>query len=210
MLVTLSVEDADNHGAFGVRQAVRGCASVADADTISVRSTSSSCRRAAAPGVRRLRDNSNLNNTNTADTSSLVTPGLNKWKGSMNGKTTLIWYAYMNVPRFEMFYDGSFGSLLLFAVRYEGLASPASGMNGQSRAIATVAGDLHEYSEYSRCRAWLISTATTTSNVQPALQPAPEPFLAHTNAEPTHNAAAHNPLLSLLHRHSSHQPRHPR
>ncbi|KAF2350979.1 MDN2-binding protein C-terminal domain [Trinorchestia longiramus] len=51
----ISVEDADNHGASGVRQAVRGCASVADADTISVRSTSSSCRRAAAPaaGVRR-------------------------------------------------------------------------------------------------------------------------------------------------------------
>ncbi|KAF2347756.1 hypothetical protein FHG87_021490 [Trinorchestia longiramus] len=35
---------------------------------------------------------------------------------NMNGKTTLIWYASKNLPRLEMFYDGSFGSQLLFAV----------------------------------------------------------------------------------------------
>ncbi|KAF2355832.1 hypothetical protein FHG87_013414, partial [Trinorchestia longiramus] len=48
--------------------------------------------------------------------------GLNKWKHSMNGKTTLIWYASKNVPRFEMFYDGSFGSQLLFAIRCKALS----------------------------------------------------------------------------------------
>ncbi|KAF2354169.1 hypothetical protein FHG87_015075 [Trinorchestia longiramus] len=42
-----------------------------------------------------------------------------------------------------------------------------------------------------------ISTTTTTSNVQPAIQPAPEPFLAHTNTELTHDAAAHNPQLAF-------------
>ncbi|KAF2367179.1 hypothetical protein FHG87_002064 [Trinorchestia longiramus] len=48
--------------------------------------------------------------------------GLNKWKHSMNGKTTLTWYASKNVPRFEVFYDGSFGSQLLFAVRCKALS----------------------------------------------------------------------------------------
>ncbi|KAF2350380.1 hypothetical protein FHG87_018863 [Trinorchestia longiramus] len=48
--------------------------------------------------------------------------GLNKWKHSMNGKTTLIWYASKNVPRFEMFYGGTFGSQLLFAVRCKALS----------------------------------------------------------------------------------------
>ncbi|KAF2354348.1 hypothetical protein FHG87_014893 [Trinorchestia longiramus] len=44
--------------------------------------------------------------------------GLNEW----NGKTTLIWYASKNVPRFEMFYDRSFGSQLLFTVRCKALS----------------------------------------------------------------------------------------
>ncbi|KAF2347385.1 hypothetical protein FHG87_021858 [Trinorchestia longiramus] len=38
--------------------------------------------------------------------------GVKKWKHSLNGKTTLIWCASKNVPRFEMFYGGSFGSQL--------------------------------------------------------------------------------------------------
>ncbi|KAF2362583.1 hypothetical protein FHG87_006656 [Trinorchestia longiramus] len=48
--------------------------------------------------------------------------GMNEWKRSMNGKTTLIWYTSKNVSRFEMFYDGSFGSQFLFAVRYKALS----------------------------------------------------------------------------------------
>ncbi|KAF2357351.1 hypothetical protein FHG87_011900 [Trinorchestia longiramus] len=48
--------------------------------------------------------------------------GLNKWNHSMNGKTTLIWCASKNVPRFEMFYDGSFCSQLLFTVRCKALS----------------------------------------------------------------------------------------
>ncbi|KAF2366049.1 hypothetical protein FHG87_003189 [Trinorchestia longiramus] len=48
--------------------------------------------------------------------------GVNKWKHSMNGKTTLIWYASKNVLRCEMFYDGSFGSQLLLAVRCKALS----------------------------------------------------------------------------------------
>ncbi|KAF2366571.1 hypothetical protein FHG87_002672 [Trinorchestia longiramus] len=47
---------------------------------------------------------------------------LNKRKHSMNGKTTLIWYASKNVPKFEMFYNESFGSQLLFAVRCTALS----------------------------------------------------------------------------------------
>ncbi|KAF2346312.1 hypothetical protein FHG87_022932 [Trinorchestia longiramus] len=52
----------------------------------------------------------------------IVVYGLNKWKHSMNGKTILTWYVSKNVPRFEMFYDGSFGSQLLFAIRYKALS----------------------------------------------------------------------------------------
>ncbi|KAF2345624.1 hypothetical protein FHG87_023619 [Trinorchestia longiramus] len=40
----------------------------------------------------------------------------------MKWKIILIWYASKNVPRFEMFYDGSFGSQLLFAVRCKALS----------------------------------------------------------------------------------------
>ncbi|KAF2345196.1 hypothetical protein FHG87_024048 [Trinorchestia longiramus] len=51
-----------------------------------------------------------------------------------------------------------------------------------------------------------ISTTTTTSNGQSALQLTPEPFLAHTNTEPTHDAVAHN-QLNLLNQHPSRKPR---
>ncbi|KAF2349856.1 hypothetical protein FHG87_019386 [Trinorchestia longiramus] len=42
----------------------------------------------------------------------------------------------------------------------------------------------------------VISTTTTTSNLQPVSQPAPEPFLAYINTEPTHDTAPHNPQLA--------------
>ena len=40
----------------------------------------------------------------------------------MTQKTTLTWYTRKSVPRMEMFYDGSFGSQLLFAVRCKALS----------------------------------------------------------------------------------------
>jgi hypothetical protein len=43
--------------------------------------------------------------------------GLDKWKKSMNGKTSLVWYAQKKVPRTEILYDDSYGSQLLFGVR---------------------------------------------------------------------------------------------
>ncbi|KAF2347100.1 hypothetical protein FHG87_022143 [Trinorchestia longiramus] len=38
----------------------------------------------------------------------------------MARKTTLTWYVCKNVPKFEMFYDGSFVSYLLFTIRRVG------------------------------------------------------------------------------------------
>ncbi|KAF2356897.1 hypothetical protein FHG87_012351 [Trinorchestia longiramus] len=55
-----------------------------------------------------------------------------------------------------------------------------------------------------------ISTTTTTSNLQPAIiQTAPEPFLAHTNMDPTPYAAELNPRLRLLPQHPSLKPSRP-
>ena len=45
--------------------------------------------------------------------------GLEKWKNGMIGKTSLVRYQEKQVPRREMFYDGSLGSSLLFKARTE-------------------------------------------------------------------------------------------
>ncbi|KAF2362306.1 hypothetical protein FHG87_006937 [Trinorchestia longiramus] len=47
---------------------------------------------------------------------------LGKKLSPCNSISPLIWYASKNVPRFKMFYDGSFGSKLLFAVRCKALS----------------------------------------------------------------------------------------
>ncbi|KAF2364660.1 Reverse transcriptase domain [Trinorchestia longiramus] len=59
---------------------------------------------------------------------------------------------------------------------------------------------------YSRVQIFM---TTTTSNRTTSTSTTPEPFLVHTNMEPTHDAVAHN-QLSLLNRHPSRKPRHPR
>ena len=47
--------------------------------------------------------------------------GLKKWKSSMENKSTLEWYREKGVPKYESFYDGSWGSELLFKARSQSL-----------------------------------------------------------------------------------------
>ena len=53
--------------------------------------------------------------------------GWRKWKNSMNSKSTLEWYREKNRPKLETFYDGSWGSELLFRAR-----SPSLEVNGRT------------------------------------------------------------------------------
>ena len=47
--------------------------------------------------------------------------GLRKWKKGMEDKCTMEWYRVKEVPKYEPFYDGSYGSELLFKVRSQSL-----------------------------------------------------------------------------------------
>ena len=47
--------------------------------------------------------------------------GLNKWKSSMDAKSTLQWYKRKCQPACEKLYDGSYGSELLFKARSQSL-----------------------------------------------------------------------------------------
>jgi hypothetical protein len=47
--------------------------------------------------------------------------GLNKWKQGVRDKPTLLWYEQKDSPRHERWYDGSWGSQLLFKARSQSL-----------------------------------------------------------------------------------------
>ena len=43
--------------------------------------------------------------------------GLQQWKKGMINKKTLVWYKRKECPKYERWYDGSWGSELLFKAR---------------------------------------------------------------------------------------------
>ena len=47
--------------------------------------------------------------------------GLQQWKKGMMNKTTLVWYRMKDCPKYEWWYDGSWGSELLFKARCQAL-----------------------------------------------------------------------------------------
>ena len=71
-------------------------------------------------------DNANRSSGNISETKwkgmvgkEIEKYGLEKWKNGMIGKTSLVRYQEKQVPRREIFYDGSLGSSLLFKARTE-------------------------------------------------------------------------------------------